>query len=69
MNNKQCIEIDDGYRSTYNVIRTQHETGLPYMPFYKSNAMLHAYMLYHSTYKHIIKNAPCSEIIGDLMGH
>ena len=34
-----------------------------------SNAMLHAYMLYHSTYKHIIKNAPCSEIIGDLMGH
>ena len=39
------------------------------MPFYKSNAMLHAYMLYHSTYKHIIKNAPCSEIIGDLMGH
>ena len=38
-----------------------------------SNAMLHAYMLYHSTYKDIIKNAqcngPCSEIIGDLMGH
>ena len=34
-----------------------------------SNAMLHAYMLYHNTYKHIIKNAPCSEIIGDLMGH
>ena len=30
-------------------------------------------MLYHSTYKDIIKNAqsngPCSEIIGDLMGH
>ena len=48
MNNRQCIEIDDGYRSTY---------------------MLHAYMLYHSTYKHIIKIAPCSEIIGDLMGH
>ena len=38
-----------------------------------SNAMLHAYMLYHITYKDIITNAqcngPCSEIIGDLMGH
>ena len=38
-----------------------------------SNAMLHAYMLYHSTYKDIVKNAqcngPCSEIMGDLMGH
>ena len=35
--------------------------------------MLHAYMLYHITYKDIIKNAqyngPCSDIIGDLMGH
>ena len=38
-----------------------------------SNAMLHAYMLYHITCKDIIKNAqyngPCSDIIGDLMGH
>ena len=34
-----------------------------------SNAMLHTYMLHHSTYKHIIKNAPRIEIIGDLMGH
>ena len=41
--------------------------------YFISNAMLHAYMLYHSTYKNTIKNAqcngPCSEIIGDLMGH
>ena len=73
MNNKQYIEIDDGYRSTYNVIRTQHETGLPYICHSISNAMLHAYMLYHSTYKDIIKNTqcngPCSEIIADLMDH